>query len=227
MAQALIGIKAGYTDNYMNTDLSGRNYTQIMDRRGYGLGINCKVCISPNIAVQAELELMQKNYSYKRTDKFKGIYQDYNNAYLQIPLMAQIKFFEGPRISVALNGGLFGAYWIYAKTVGVIPNVFDTKNQIGKEWGNVQEFFLTKYDEEYQFDGSRDNRFEYGVKTGLFLQYDLDRKFVFFVEYSYYHSFSDIQKKYMLNQTTKMNQTFLMAVGLFYRFNIRKYVNHE
>jgi len=218
-AQTAIGVKCGYTDNYINADLSNREYTHLENMGGYSLGIIYKKTITNIFALKAELGLIQKNYRVERSESYTGIYENYHNSYFQLPLTGQIDIFKRPKFSIALNGGAYCAYWVYAKVNGVTPNVFDTSNQLVADGQGTQNFYLTSYSEKYNFNKFKDNRFEFGLQTGGTLQYSINEKHSFFLEYNYYQSFSDIQKKYMVNQKSRINQTFLLSAGFLLRFN--------
>lgn len=221
-AQTSIGLNGGYTNNCMNTDIANRAYSHQVNLGGYSLGILYKKPISKVFALQTGLELLQKNYSFERTESYTGIYENYNNTYFQLPLMGEIDVFKRKKFNVALNAGVFGAYWIYAKVNGVTPNVFNTTNQLDADGKGIQNFNLTNYSEEYQFNKQKDNRFEFGLLTGINMQYNANEKNGFFIECLYYQSLTDIQKKYMENQVSKINQTFQVSVGFLLKLNSHK-----
>jgi hypothetical protein len=111
---------------------------------------------------------------------------------------------------------------VYSRVNGVLPNIFNTKNQLDRDGQSVQSFYLTSYSEEYHFNKKRDNRSEFGLQAGFTLQYNMNEKNGFFVEYVFYQSLTDTQKKYMINQISKINRTFLIFVGFVFRINCNK-----
>ncbi|HEY4788494.1 MAG TPA: outer membrane beta-barrel protein [Bacteroidales bacterium] len=221
-AQISVGVIGGYTNNCMNTDMANLAYTRQVNLGGYSFGILYKKTLSKVFALQAEFQLVQKNYSFERNGSYKGIFEDFYNTYLQLPLRGQLDILRRKKISIALNAGVFGAYWVFTKVNGVAPNVFNTTNQVDATGEDIQNFYLTKYSEVYRFNSKKDNRFEFGLHTGVTLQYDANEKNGFFMEYIYYHSLSDTQKKYMVNQVSKVNQTSLVSVGFLMKFNSKK-----
>jgi hypothetical protein len=221
-AQTSIGVKGGYTNNCLNTSIMGRSYTHQVNLGGYSFGVFCERSVSRIFAVRADIELIQKNYSFQRTEKYKGIYEDYYNTYCQLPVILQVDVFKRKKFNIALNTGVFGAYWIYAKVNGVTPNVFDTTNQLDEDGKGTQNFNLTNYSEKYQFNKQKDNRFEFGLLTGINIQYDANEKNGFFIECLYYQSLTDIQKKYMENQVSNINQTLQVSVGFLLKLNSHK-----
>lgn len=209
----------GYVSNWMNTDITNRAFTRQVNLGGYSFGILYKKTISKVFALQAEFQMMQKNYSFERTENYKGIYENFYNTYLQLPLMGQIDIFKRKKNSIALNAGVFGAYWLYARVNGVTPNVFNTTNLQDVNGQGIQNFNFTKYSKGYQFDKQKDDRFEFGLQAGISVEHKINSKTKFFLDYRLYQSLTDIQKKYMVNQISKINKTSLLSVGFLFELN--------
>lgn len=212
-AQMYIGIEGGYTNNFLNTSVMNRSYTRHVNLGGYNVGVFCKRSVSKVFAVRAGIELMQKNYSFERTEKYKGIYENYYNTYCQLPVTLQIDVFKRKKVNLAFNTGVFGAYWVSSKLKGTIPNVFNTTNEMDTDGQSIQNFKITDYFENYSFEKRIDNRLEFGLLAGVNFLFNLNDKKGIFVEYNYYWSLTDMQKKYMINQAPKKNQSSAFAFG--------------
>ena len=99
-AQSAIGINTGYTYNHLNTDISNRALTENTNKGGYGFGLQIKHEIKTRLYLQTGIYLLQKNYSFNRIDDYIGIYETFNNSYIQIPLNIQFKAFKIKRVVI-------------------------------------------------------------------------------------------------------------------------------
>lgn len=215
-AQMSIGIEGGYTNNFLKTSIMNRSYTRQVNLGGYSVGVFCKRSVSKVFAVRVGIELMQKNYSFERTEKYKGIYENYYNTYCQLPVILQIDVFKRKKVKLAFNTGVFCAYWTFSKLKGTIPNAFNTTNEMDNDGQSIQNFKLTNYSESYSFDKAIDNRLEFGLLSGVHFQFNLNPEKSIFAEYNYYWSLTDMQKKYMVNQASKKNRTSVFVIGLLF-----------
>jgi hypothetical protein len=217
-AQFSIGINAGYNINHLETNISNRSYTKNTNENGYNYGLKLSYHLTHVLNMQTGLDLMQKNYSVIRTGDYLGIYEIFDNSYFQIPITAQFKLFGIRRMSFLINTGVYGAYWFYSKITGTIPNILNSTETISNDGQITQNLTLTNFVEKYQFNSKVDNRFEYGFNTGLELNYKVNNNHSIFGGLNFYQSLTDQQKKYMVNQISKRNQTLCIAIGYSYKF---------
>jgi hypothetical protein len=217
-AQFFFGLEGGYTKNWLHTDIGNLNNTKNKNGNGFGYGLLVKYDINKFLSLRTGIDLMQKSYSFFRTDSFAGTYETFKNSYLQVPLTTQIKAFKIKRIKLVFNVGIFTAYWLYAKVDGAIPNIFNSTNTIGSDGQITQYLAFASYSEKYQFNTNRDNRFEFGLTTGIGVYYKFNSDYSVFLESGYYQSFTDKQKKYMVNQISRFNQTVCISIGCLMRF---------
>jgi len=80
---------------------------------------------------------------------------------------------------------------------------------------------VANFGEKYKFNSLIDNRFEYGFDTGLQLDYKVNSKYSIFLDSNYYQSLTDQQKKYMINQVSKTNQTLCISIGCLFKFSTK------
>jgi hypothetical protein len=212
-SQFSVGVDAGYAYNHLNTDISNRAFTKNINKNGYSSGLQINYNISNLLCLQTGIGFLQKNYSYTRTGVYLGVYETFTNSYFQMPINVQLKILKIKKFKLFIKAGIFGAYWAFAKVNGAMPNIFNSTNTIGNDGQIVQYLSLTVYSEKYQFNGTKDNRFEFGLSTGISIYYELNNKYSVFIETSYYQSLIDQQKNYMINQVSKANQTLCFSIG--------------
>jgi hypothetical protein len=220
-AQFYGGLKGGYNQNYLHTDVSNRSFTKIQSEPGYNIGVIVKYHFKNWLSIQADPAIIQKNYSMTRTGIYTGIYQSYRNSYLQLPVTLQGSI-QIKNITAFFNAGLYGAYWASGKVKGATPNILNINDSIGINGQIIESFRVISYSEKYQFDSRKDRRFEFGWLVGTGLGYTLNNKWDIFVEGRYYFSLSDQQKPYMINQLPKYNETLSVSLGILVPFDKKK-----
>ena len=216
-AQLSFKINTGYSYNHLITDVSNRTFTKNVDEIGYSIGLQLNYSLSKSIILETGICWIQKNYSFRRTGTYVGIYDQFTNNYLQIPFTLQLKVFEKKKWQVFLNIGSFVSYLTNVKVNGVIPNPFNTMNQLDIEGQEVLDFYFTNYSKEYHFNSLKENLYEFGLLTGLGLQYNLNEKIAFILDYRLYQSLTDTQRKHISNHISKINQTYVLSIGLIFK----------
>ena len=119
------------------------------------------------------------------------------------------KFRKQQSLYGILNLGGFGGYWLGGHVNGTTLSPMDLQN------------FQT-FDENYTFNITKDNRFEWGGLAGLGLQYSPNKKYVISLEARYSPAFSDQQKAYSENQTPRYNDTYSLLLGVQYQLPVFK-----
>ena len=211
-AQLFVGIEAGANRNYLISNTSDKPFFEYQPSYGYSVGASVRYSF-PKISswfggIQAVPTFMTKNYRIQRTGAYSAMFQQTDNKYLQLPVMAQFKF--GGHINKTqtlhgiLNLGGYGAYWMSSHLHGRALSPFD------------QETYQP-FDTKYQFDSQKDNRIEFGAVAGVGLQYSLRSKYIFSVEYRYMPSLTDQQKAYQEDQTPRYNETHSVLLTMQYQ----------
>ncbi len=219
-SQMYVGLEAGGTKNYLNTDVSNLVSTEYNPAYGFNIGIPVLYKINDWLAFQADPNYIQKNYRFARTDFFQGVYQNNTNTYIQLPLMAHLSF-GGQQLKGFLNLGGYGGYWLSAHVKGTTPNILNepayTNTVSNSQPNNVfDEFTPYNYDEKYEFNDTKDNRIELGLLAGVGMSYEMNKKYLFFGEARYYQSMTDQQKNYQLNLVPRYNETVAISLGCLY-----------
>jgi hypothetical protein len=219
-AQFSIGVSAGYTKNYLITNVSNLVSTQYNPLPGFSASIPVTYSIADWFAIKATPGFMQKNYQMQRTGFYQGVYQNNTNGYVQLPVMGHFSF-GGNKLRGFVDAGGYAGYWLSAHIKGVMPNILNppaysntTSNQ---QPNNVfDEFTPYNYNEKYQFDNTKDKKLELGVLAGAGISYQLNDTYQLFAEATYFESLTDQQKNYETGQVPRFNQTYVFSLGFLY-----------
>ncbi|MDR0365003.1 MAG: PorT family protein [Bacteroidales bacterium] len=199
-----IGVAPGITINKLYSSTGYRKDTNYKNESGFSFAIPLRYEFFHWLAVQADPGLISKNYKIVHNAYLDGnTYNIYNNAfinkYLQLPVMAHLSI-GGQKLRIFLNAGGFIGYQVGARLEGV----------------NIIIAYY-RYDEKYEFDSRKDNRFEYGILGGLGVKYNT-KSWTLFAEGRFHYGLSDLQKDYMLHQIPRYNNTFLIQAGILFNF---------
>lgn len=146
-SQFSTGVTIGYSNNQLSTDISNRTFTRNKNYGGFCMELIFGNSLSRLVSFRTGIGFLQKNFSFKRTDKYAGVFETFTNSYIQFPLVGQIKIIEIKRLCVSLSTGFYGAYWAYAKVCGATPNIFDSSYGFDDDGQMVQYLSLTSYSE--------------------------------------------------------------------------------
>ena len=155
---------------------------------------------------------MQKNYELERTGFFHQLGERLTNHYLSVPVFARFSF-GGERLKGYLDAGFYAGGWLAARRKGTTFSMFSSTYDPNPDaYGDLTELYY--YDEKYEFDSRRDNRFEGGALIGVGVEYAVTSTWAVQAGCKYYHSLTDTQKDYMLGQVPRYNNTFVFQVGV-------------
>src|SRR5436190_11665012 len=164
-AQLYVGVEGGVNRNHIITNTSDKPFFTYEASYGYSFGLPIRYEFRglPWFGgIQAIPGFVQKNYRMQRTGFYSPMYQDYQDNYLELPIMAQFRFGghfnKQQSLYGILNLGGFGGYWMNGHVKGRALSPMDLTN--------YQEF-----DEAYTFSTEKDNRIELGALAGLGIQY--------------------------------------------------------
>jgi opacity protein-like surface antigen len=198
-----VGIAGGYALNQLSTSTGYRAFTAYGNGDGYTLGVPVRYVFTDWFALQVEPSVIQKSYSWRRTEYFAEAtvpYRETANTYVQAPLMAHFSF-GGRVLRGFFNPGAFVGYWAGSHVKGVN---FDSSDK------------PYPYDEAFAFDARRDNRLEYGLTLGAGIEYAFARRLTAALECRYYYGASDLQKDYMKQQVPRYNDTWVVQACLLF-----------
>jgi hypothetical protein len=221
--QFSVGVEAGVANNYLVTNVSNLVSTQYNTLSGFSATVPVTYKVTDWFGLKASLGFMQKNYEYARTGFYQGVYEDFTNGYVQLPVMGQFMF-GSDKIKGYANLGGFAGYWLTAHVKGRMPNILNqpayssTSSSTSQPNNVFDEFTAYDYSEKYQFNTTKDKRLELGVLAGLGLSYQVTDTYRVFAEASYYDGLTDLQKKYETQQVPRYNTTYVFSLGIM--FNI-------
>jgi hypothetical protein len=207
-----IGFAGGYTNNSLYTSTLNRSFTAYENGHGFEFALPVRFRFLPWLAVQAEIQYVQKNYTWKRTESYNGYYADYTNQFLDFPLMAHFSL-GGQRLRGFFNAGGYLGVWLSSGRKGVQRGVHPG------EGGIVGIINDIDFNGKVEFDSSRDNRFDAGILAGLGVEYNFDT-FCLFVEGTFNYGLTDLQKKYMGGLVPRINDTWVVRMGVLFNGNI-------
>jgi len=220
VGQLYVGLEAGGNQNYLITNVSNLVSTEYSPKSGFCFAIPIQYKINDWFAIEAAPGFTDKNYQMKRTGFYEGVYQDTKSHYLQLPIGAKFSF-GGKKLKGFVDAGGFVAHWSSCHIKGAMPNPLDDK-----PYGSTLPFasltifdYVTpyNYDEKYQFNTTKDNRFEGGVYAGVGLSYEPQKNWSFFTAFKYYDGLTDLQKNYELGGVPRYNETASFTVGFLYK----------
>jgi hypothetical protein len=204
-----IGITAGYTNNELYTSDQNRAFSRYERGHRFEVSVPVRYQFAEWFALQAELQFIQKNYTWTRDKNFDGIYMDVTNSFIDIPVMANFSF-GGSKLRGFLNAGGFMGVWINSHRRG-------TDYGAGSNVWDPQTYYYD-YDENIEFDHKRDNLFDAGLLLGLGVQYEW-KPVTIFVEGRFNYGLSDLQKDYMYEKVPRINDTIAITIGALFNRN--------
>jgi hypothetical protein len=217
----LVGFEVGYDRNRILTDISGLAFTQYHPRSGYSFGVPMDYKLKTWLSLFSDPNFTRKNYQIARTEFFNGVQESYINSYVQVPVAVRMSVGTGRWRFFFSLGGYVG-YWAFGRVKGSEPNILNPLDTAYSTSNPTSIFGINKahsYNEKYQFSGTRDNRWEFGWLAGLGASYDVNSVCRVFIEARITQSLSDQQKKYMINQVPRYNQTYGLNAGCLLRIN--------
>jgi hypothetical protein len=220
-AQLYVGIEGGANKNYFISSTKDKPFFEYQPSNGFSVGVPIRYSF-PKLSwfggIQATPTFVQKNYRMQRSGYYEPIYQQTDNSYLELPVMAQFRFGGNIGKTQSLHGilnlGGYGGYWLTGNVKGRTLSPMDPNN-------------YQSYDEPYTFSDEKDNRFELGVLAGIGLQYMPSKKYVISIEGRYTAAQTDQQKAYSENQTPRYYDTYSILLGVQYQLHSSKQKTHS
>ena len=201
-----IGVFGGSSSNHHVIDMSYAIDMKYTDMTGFTAGITASRHLSGWFSLRADLSLVQKNYRMDRDNNYVSyLYTESTNNYLSLPVTAVISLGRTFRVC-GFFGGYVG-YWLSGRREGVslsVPSLV-----VGRSEDN-------NFDEPYEFDSRRDNRFDAGLTYGVGIRCSIVHKLDLSAEMRWYYGLTDIQKAYMSNLNPRYNTTRTLQFGVSY-----------
>ena len=113
-----VGVKGGWSYTSMGCSNKGRVDETFSPLSGFDVGVQARYSLLDWLAIRADLDLMSRSYKMERNLHYiDQVYTKYSNDYLVLPVMADFSF-GGKKLRGHAYGGVYGAYWMKARTEG-------------------------------------------------------------------------------------------------------------
>ena len=200
-AQFGIGLKGGLDFNSVTRSNSGRIDETYHAKNGADYGIILSYQINEWFALRANVEMLSRSHTMKRNlNAVKGLYTDYKNQYLTVPVMADFTF-GGARVRGHFMMGGYVSYWMMANVSG---NTFDLYNKI-RPFNEKMDF------NEYH------NRFVAGLVAGPGLSVALTEKIFLELDALLYYDLVSYMKVSKVSPDPRYNNTASLTLGVIYK----------
>ena len=200
-AQFGIGLKGGLDFNSVTRSNSGRIDETYHAKNGADYGIILSYQINEWFALRANVEMLSRSHTMKRNlNAVKGLYTDYKNQYLTVPVMADFTF-GGARVRGHFMMGGYVSYWMMANVSG---NTFDLYNKI------------RPFDEKMEFNEYH-NRFVAGLVAGPGLSVALTEKISLELDALLYYDLVSYMKVSNVSPDPRYNNTASLTLGVIYK----------
>ena len=114
----IVGVKGGWSYTSMERSNMGRVDETYSPLSGYDVGLQARYSLLDWLAIRADLDFMSRSYQIDRNlHHIDRVYTKYSNDYLTLPVMADFSF-GGKRLRGHAYGGVYGAFWMKARTEG-------------------------------------------------------------------------------------------------------------
>ena len=200
----LVGIT---TNNYSINVLYAEN-VKYSDKGGFTSGVQCRWHALGWLALRADLALVQKNYSCLHAVKPSGntvvqMRTTTNSNYIDLPLVVELSL--GNKFRIYADGGAYVGYWAWSHIYG---------ESLSMDFLLYDDNEVARFDEAYEFDSRRDNRFDGGLVAGVGIATALGDKLSFNAEWRLFYGLTDTQKNYMAFQMPRYNTTSAFQLGI-------------
>ena len=201
-----VGLFGGFDNNHHVIDVAYATDMKYTDLSGFTAGLALGYHPTGWFALRDDVAMVQKNDRLDRDNRYLPfVYTESTNNYLSVPVVAELSIGRTFRV-VGIIGGYAG-YWLSGHREGQSLSVtyLVTNNQED-----------TFFDEDYQFNDTRDNRFDAGLVYGFSARCTIVKKIDLSAEIRWYYGLTDIHKKYMSNLNPRYNTTRAIQFGIAY-----------
>ena len=201
-AQSGLGIEAGLSSNFLRGVPIAEPSAELRSETGFSVNMIYRLQLSSLLSLKTEPGFLFKNYRIERTDSLTGIYTDYRNGYIQLPVCLSFSFGRKPRVNI--DFGFYIGYWISAHVKGTEANIFSVRDSSNGAGQVLQTFDLSPYSEDHMFSGQSGGRFEFGWTPGISLEYPAGKKYSYSFGVRYYQAVTGYN----------LNDTWVFSIGI-------------
>jgi hypothetical protein len=176
----------------------------------HGTGLYAKLTggyqFRSGLLIETGPSLLQKSYALIHTDTSLSVLDQYTrNDYVQWELNIGFANTLFKKIGYRAFVGAYRAYWFGGRIKGAFSNIFNTAAPFPQTFS---------YDQKYEFDSHRDQRWEWGWHYGLELNIPVKDCCSPFIGVRVYESEEDQQNPYQLGLVPRYNHTVALSFGL-------------
>lgn len=210
-AQIRLGVEAGLINNKPSSIPSDMSNTRLDVDWSYTTSLTVDYTISANIHIESLIGITDKTYTLTRTNSYEGIYYNFHNRYLQIPFF--VKFETGSKWRFLISPGIFGSYWLNGTVNGRIPDILSAQSASAPV---ISSYKLISFKQAYNFDNSRDNRFEWGLASAAGVSRSINEHSFLNFSARYYYSLCSFYTA-PLSNLSSANRCVSFTIGFTYR----------
>jgi hypothetical protein len=151
--------------------------------------------------MRADIEMMSRSHTMKRNlNVVKNVYTNYNNSYINLPVMADFSF-GGEKLRGHFALGGYISYWMTSKREGKMMNLSDE---------------IVPFDEKNAFNKYH-NRLVAGVVAGPGISYDVTEKITLQLDALIYYDMVSYMKIGEISKDPRYNNTLSLTLGATYK----------
>lgn len=207
----IVGVKGGWSHTSMDRSNMGRVDETYSPLSGYDVGLQARYSLLDWLAICADLDFMSRSYKIDRNlHHIDRVYTKYSNDYLTLPVMADFSF-GGKRLRGHAYGGVYGAFWMKARTEGTTF------------WMTDYYIYFDDFNESRPFN-SEDRRLTAGGVGGLGVSYAFPNVWkkmggpVITLDALYYYDFVSHHKGYSHLSDPRYLSTLSITLGVAFCF---------
>ena len=206
-----IGVKGGWSYTSIDRSNMGRVDETYSSLSGYDIGVQARYSLLDWLAIRADLDVMTRSHQMDRNLHYiDPVYTKYSNDYLMLPVMADFSF-GGKKLRGHAYGGVYGAFWMSARTEGTTF------------WMTDYYVYFDDFKEHRPFN-NEDQRLTAGGVGGLGISYAFPDVWkngggpVITLDALYYHDFVSHHKGYSHLSDSRYLGTLSITLGLAFCF---------
>jgi Outer membrane protein beta-barrel domain len=223
-SQITLSLTSGIGQNDIKTAtvFSNQN-TKYKGLPAFMVGVGVQKEINDWFAIRTELNFTKKSYQRYRTGFFSENYQDFENGFLQIPVIGHFSF-GSKKWKAFLNLGLTADYWVSKRTSGSLYNLGDQHSSYDSYPKGLlsDEAGFLNFDIKVPFDKQIDQRLLFGYVAGVGADYKINKSYTVYTEYRINNSINSLVKNYQIGVVPRINNTQYVLLGLKRNFNFKK-----
>ena len=201
-----VGVFGGTSNNSLDIDIAYATDLDYSAAKGYTFGLSGSYYPTGWFSLHANVAMVQKNWRLDRSQReVRFVYTEATNNYLSIPVTAELSLGRTFRLC-GFFGGYVG-YWLTGHREGKSISLTYAINS------NEDD---NRFSEDYEFNSTRDNRFDAGLTYGAALRCAIAKKVDVSLELRWYYGLTDLQKNYMENRLGRYNDTRTISFGVAY-----------